>query len=305
MTINLRRLRAFVTVAQTRSVTEAARQMHMTPPAVTKSVRELEDTLSVELFQRTSSGMLLTPVGESFHLYAERALSEIERGREEVRLLTGGVGGRVALGATSEAAIYVLPLAMGRLIERRPQIRISMAGGTFESLAREVRTGALDFFLGIAPLEGVSGNLALDPIYVDELQVVARPGHPLAACTALGLDDLKNFRWIQSSNHGPVDHLLRKSFEEAGVAFPEDTIVIEPLSSMRAILQHTDLVAAATSVRVREELELGQLVRLPVALSKTRHVVSVVRRDEAYLSVWAKELIALLKRAAAELRVAA
>jgi DNA-binding transcriptional LysR family regulator len=72
---------------------------------------------------------------------------------------------------------------------------------------------------------------------------------------------------------------------------------------MRAILRRTDLVAAATSVRVLEELELGQLIALPIPLPQTRHVVSIVRRDEAYLSAWAKELIALLKRIAGELGV--
>jgi len=303
MSVNLRRLRAFVTVAHTRSVTEAARELHLTPPAVTKGVRELESELAVELFRRTSSGMLLTPAGEVFHLHAERALSEIEHGREEVRLLMGGVGGRVAIGATSEAAINVLPIALGRLIERRPQIEVSMAGGTFESLARGVRTGELDFFLGVAPVEGAGGNLTSEPLYSDELQVVARPGHPLASRDALGLADLAGYRWIQSTSDGPLTHLLRNSFAHAVVAFPENSIVIEPLSSMRAILRRTDLVAAATSVRVLEELELGQLIALPIPLPQTRHVVSIVRRDEAYLSAWAKELIALLKRIAGELGV--
>jgi len=303
MSINLRRLRAFVTVARTGSITGAAREMHMTPPAMTKSVRELETTLAVELFRRTSSGMMLTPAGKAFHLHAERALSEIERGREEVTLLMGGVGGRVAVGATSEAAIVVLPIALGRLIERRREIEVSMSGGTFESLSHEVRRGALDFFLGIAPPEGVSANLVAEPLYTEEVQVVVRPGHPLASRSArtLTLGDLAGFRWIQSASHGPVADLMRKSFEEAGVPLPKNTIIVDPLSVMRSLLRHTDLVAAVTSVRVREELDLGQLVALPVTLPNTRHVVSIVRRDETYLSSWAKELIALLKRVSREL----
>ncbi len=305
MSINLRRLRAFVTVAQTRSVTDAAREMNMTPPAVTKSLKELEATLAVELFQRTSSGMLLTPAGETFLLHAERALLEIERGREEVKLLMGGVGGRVAVGATAEAAILVLPMALGRLIERRRQIEVSLSGGTFESLSREVRTGALDFFLGVAPPEGVIGNLALEPIYVDELKVVVRPGHPLVGRDELTLTDLTEFRWILSTSHGPLTYLMRRSFEETGVPFPENTIVVEPLSSMRGLLQNTDFVAAVTSVRMREELELGQLAALPVSLPNTRHVVSAIRRDEAYLSSWAKELLGLLRWVARELDIAA
>jgi len=304
MSINLRRVRAFVTVARTRSITEAAREMHMSPPAVTKSVRELERTLAVELFHRTSSGMLLTPAGKAFQLHAERALSEIEHGREEVALLMGGVGGRVAAGATPEAAVGVLPIALARVIDRRRQIELALVGGTFDSLAREVRTGALDFFLGIAPPDGVSGNLVAEPLYTEELQVVARPGHPLASRRLVTLADLIEFRWIQSASHGPVADLMRRSFDEAGVALPSNTIIIEPLSPLRAVLQHTNLVAAATSVRMRDELDLGQLVALPVPLPDTRLIVSIVRREEAYVSSWAKELIVLLRRVAREIGAA-
>jgi LysR family transcriptional regulator of gallate degradation len=303
MSINLRRLRAFVSVAQARSVTEAAREMNMTPPAVTKSLKELETTLAVELFRRTSSGMLLTPAGETFLLHAQRALSEIDRGREEVAMLMG-VGGRVAVGATVEAAMLVLPIALGRLIERRRQIEVSLNGGTFESLSREVRTGALDFFLGVAPPEGVIGNLASEPLYADELRIVARPGHPLASRESLTLSDLTAFRWIQSASHGQINFLIRSSLAESGVEFPEDAVVIEPLSSMRGLLQNSDLIAAVTSVRLREEFQLGQLVELPVSLPHSHHVVSIIRRDESYLSSWAKELITLLRRVAKEYNLA-
>ncbi len=305
MTINIRRLRVFVTIAETRSVTGAARRLNMTPPAVTKSLRELETGLAVELFHRTSSGMLLTPVGETFLLHAERALTEIERGKQEVALLIGGEGGRVAIGATAEAAILVLPQALGRLLEKRKQLEVSMAGGSFEILAREVRGGSLDFALGVVPKEGISSDLAQQPLFTDRLQIVVRPDHPLASGPDLSLADLAGYRWIQSTNDGPLALLLKESFEREGVAFPTNTIVVEPLSSMRGLLQHTDLVAAVTSMRLREELELGQLVALSLSLPGTEHIVSIIRRDDAYLSSWAKELIVMLRRVSQELGIAA
>jgi len=300
MSINLRRLRAFVTVAETKSVTLAANELHLSPPAVTKSVRELEAELGAELFRRTAAGMFLTTVGEAFLLHAKAALMEVERGQEEVRLLMGGAGGRVRFGATSEAAMHVMPIALGRLIEQRPQIEVAMMGGLFETLASEVRTGKLDFFIGVVPPEGISGDLVSEPLYFDEMQVIARRGHPLASRTELKLADLMLCRWAINVQRGPTDRLLRTSFEEEGLAFPENSIVIMPLTPMRAMLIHSDLIAAATSVRMMEEIELGQLVALPVKLPSTRHTVSVVSRKEAYLSPWAKELIALLEVVAGE-----
>ena len=300
MSINLRRLRAFVTVAETKSVTLAAQNLHLTPPAVSKSVRELEGDLGVELFRRTAAGMFLTAAGEVFHLHSKRALMAIERGEEEIRLLMGGAGGRVRFGAMSEASMHILPIALGRLIEQRPHIELAMAGGLFESLSSEVRTGKLDFFLGVVPPDGIGGDLVSEPLYFDEIQVIARPGHPLASHTKLKLADLKPYRWALSVYRGPTDRLLRICFEEEGLDFPENSIVIMPLTPMRAILSHSNLIAAATSVRMMEERERGQLVTLPVRLPSTRHVVSIVYRKEAYLSIWAKELITLLKKVSSE-----
>ncbi len=303
MSINLRRLRAFVTVADTKSVTLAAQQLHLTPPAVTKGVRELETELGVDLFRRTASGMFLTVEGEAFHIHARKALMEVERGREEVQLLQGGVGGRVRLGATSEAAMHVLPIALGRLIEQRPQIEVALTGGLFESLAIEVRTGKLDFFLGVLPTDGISRDLMAEPLYFDEVQVIARQGHPLASRKDLKLSDLAPYRWALGTSRGATDALLRNSFEEQGLEFPKNNVVIMTLTPMRAILVHSNLIAAATSVRMMEELQLGQLVALPLHLPNTRHVVSIVHRKEDYLSVWAKQLIEILKKVSSEFGV--
>lgn len=305
MSINMRRLHAFVTIAEHRSVSGAARRLNMTPPAVTKSLKELETSLAVELFHRTSAGMIPTAAGEAFLLHATRALREIERGKHEVSLVVGGEGGRIAIGATAEAAMLVLPKALGMLIERRRHIEASLVGGTYESLTRAVRSSALDFFLGVAPEEDLSGDLSIEPLFEDELHVVARPGHPLAERRTLTIAELADYRWAISTSDGPPTRLLRASFAESGVPFPENAVVVEPLSSLRGLLQSTDLIAAVTQIRLREELELAQLVKLPAALPGTRHIVSIVRRAEPYQSLWARELTSLLHTTASHLGLAA
>ena len=200
MSISFRRLRALVTVARTRSITEAAHELNITPPAVTKSIRELEAFLKVDLFIRSSAGLIPTAAGEAFLLYAKRSLSEIEHGVEEVGLMLGGAGGRVSVGATSETANYIVPVALARLIRRRREMEVSLRGGTFEALAREVRAGELDLFVAVAPPRTPSG-LIVEPLYDDELIVIARPGHALTGRSGLGLKDLQNLRWINATGY--------------------------------------------------------------------------------------------------------
>ena len=301
MSVNFRRLRAFTTVARTRSVTEAARELNLTPPAVTKSVRELEGSVGAELFDRTSSGMILTRAGEALHLHASRSLAEIEQGLDEVSALMGGSGGRVVIGATSEASNHILPIALSQLIERRRHIDIGVHGGRHDVLARDVREGNLDFFLGIPDDGPPPPGLIVDPLYEDELRVVARPGHPLLSRPDLTLLDLADARWIRSAGNSVLDRKMRECCEASGVAYPEKAIEIDQLGAMRSMLQHSDLVATATKLRVWQELDLGLLITLPVSLPLTRHHVAVFRRDNGRLSKWAKELLRLLQQTALQL----
>lgn len=299
MSLSIRRMTAFVRVAQARSVTAAARELNMTPPAVTKSVRELEANLSTELFHRTSRGMQLTAAGEAFVIHAERALAEIEHGRQEVANLLGGAGGRVAVGATPEAANLILPNALVRLINHRRGVKVAMHGGTFETLMRDVRSGALDFFVSAMPEEGPPPGLACEDLHEDELIIIVRPDHPLTRQESLSLGDLAPFQWIDATGRGTLAGLMRRSFQEAGIEKTADEgLEIHQLGAMRAVLKHTDLFAVATRMRVHEELQLGLLVTLPIALPDTSHTVATFYQQNAYLPVRAKELLGYLHQEA-------
>ena len=295
--INLRRLQVAYAVGEMRSVTAAAKRLNMTPPAVTKSLKELEFGLSTELFHRTSSGMFPTEAGEIFLIHAAKALHEIDRGREEVSLLISGKGGRLSVGCTVDAARPALTRALGRVLSKRPDIDLKLVGGTFESLLREIQSGSLDFFLGIATDGLALPGLVVEPLYRDELRVVVRPGHPLLEREDLTLKDLSDFRWVLNHSEGPFFDGLRQSFESQNLSYPSNPVIVEPISLIRGILHNSDLISAMTSSRVREELELKQLIALSLELKETHQVISIIRRSEPFQSTWSKELVSLLKRA--------
>lgn len=300
--INLRRLQVASAVGEMNSVTEAAKKLHLTPPAVTKSLKELEIGLATELFNRTSSGMFPTPAGEIFLRHAARALREIERGREEVSLISGGEGGKVVFGCTTDGSLPSVNAAMADLVARYPDIELKLVGGTFESLLRDSRSGTLDFFLGVADESLPQFNLNVEPLFDDELQIVARPSHALSQQDDVTLQDLLSYRWVLNSREGAMISELVQRFGSEGLVFRQDPVVVEPISLVRGLLQNSDLISAMMKSRVSEEVRLGQLVKLPIDLEASRQMISIIRRAEPYQSVWAKDLIDLLKRATAKLK---
>ncbi len=300
MTINLRRLKAFISVADARSVTEAARRLHLTPPAVTKSVRELEKELGARLFDRTPEGMQLTRCGQAFYTRSKLALAELEQGREEVSVLLRGKGARIVAGAMPDAEHPILPLAVARALQRRPDLSVGVRGGSFERLMTATRAGELDFFVGAIPQDDPPDGIVFESVYNDELIVVGRPDHPLHKRKNIKLGDLGDQRWLLPDLTTTLGQLVQASFKTAGMSWPRERIDVGPLGSMRTILRESDFIATVTRMRVREELDLRLLVMLPVSLPGTRHAVGIIRRSTEHLTPWARELLAEYRRVASE-----
>lgn len=304
MPLSLRRLKVLTTIAKHQSVTRAANTLFMTPPAVTKGLRELEIHLQTDLFDRTSKGMVLTEAGEVFLSHAKRALNEIERGEREVERLISGEGGKVWVGATVEAGVLVLPRAIGKLVEQHPQMDVQLRGGDYESLSQAVRTGTLDFFLGMEPDIDAARDLEFTPMYQDQLHLLVRRDHPLLEKTDATLADTLDFRWLLTAGEGRPFELLKANFKEANLEFPSNPMIVDSISFFRGTAKTTDAIAVVSGARLLAEFEMNQLKKLSIPLTKTQHNVGIVERNDPYRSSFSKELIKLIVSCAKELGLA-
>jgi LysR family pca operon transcriptional activator len=304
MPLSLRRLKVFASIAKHQSITRAADSLFMTPPAVTKSLRELETYIQTDLFERTSKGMVLTQSGETFLSYASRALKEIEQGELEVERLRMGDGGKITVGASVETGVIVLPRAIGKLVSKRPNMDVALKGGSYEELCQGVRTGTLDFFLGMAPDGDSTRDLEFTPMYRDHLHLIVRNEHPLLDKVNPSLEDALEYRWLLTAGEGQVVKLLEKSLEVLGGKLPSNPLIVEPFSFFRGTALSTDVIAVVSGARLKAEIKLKQTMELPIQLSATSHVVGIIERNDPYRSSFAKELISLIQTCAMEVGLA-
>jgi LysR family pca operon transcriptional activator len=305
MPLSLRRLKVFASIAKHQSITRAADSLFMTPPAVTKSLRELETYIQSDLFERTSKGMILTDAGETFLSYASRALSEIEQGEAEVERLLMGDGGKITVGATVETGVMVLPRAIGKLVASRSNMEVAIKGGSYEQLCQRVRTGTLDFFLGMKPYGESMKDLEFTPMYHDSLHLMVRNQHPLVDEVQPTIEDALKYRWLLTAGEGQIYKLLETAFENLDVEMPDNPMIVEPFSFFRGAALATDAVSVVSGARKMAESSLNQMMELPIELPGTRHVVGIVERHNPYRSSFAKELIWLMQSTAEELGLGA
>ena len=172
-----RRLKVFHTVARLLSFTKAAESLHMTQPAVTFQVRQLEEYFNTRLFDRTHNKVNLTPAGERVAEFAERIFDLYAEMENSVRDLTGEISGALTIGASTTIAEYMLPALLGEFKNRYPDINLRLKVSNSEGIVSMVEHNVID--LGVVESPVSNKNLIVEVCHDDQLVVVAEPGHEL------------------------------------------------------------------------------------------------------------------------------
>ena len=172
-----RRLKVFHTVARLLSFTKAAEALHMTQPAVTFQVRQLEEYFNTRLFDRTHNKVNLTPAGEKVSEFAERIFDLYSEMENSVRDLTGEISGALTVGASTTIAEYMLPALLGEFKNRYPDINLRLKVSNSEGIVSMVEHNVID--LGVVESQVSNKNLIVEVCHDDQLVVVAAPDHEL------------------------------------------------------------------------------------------------------------------------------
>lgn len=172
-----RRLKVFHTVAKLLSFTKAAESLHMTQPAVTFQVRQLEEYFNTRLFDRTHNKVNLTQAGERVAEFSERIFDLYSEMENSVRDLTGEISGALTIGASTTIAEYLLPALLGEFKNRYPDINLRLKVSNTEGIVSMVEHNVID--LGVVEAPVSNKNLIVEICHNDELVVVAPPEHEL------------------------------------------------------------------------------------------------------------------------------
>ena len=189
-----RRLQVFHTVARLLSFTKAAETLHMTQPAVTFQVRQLEEYFNTRLFDRTHNRISLTEAGERVYEYADRIFDLYNDMENSVREMTGEIRGALTIGASTTIAEYMLPALLGDFGTRYPEVTIHLRVSNSEGIVSMVENNTID--LGVVEAPVGNKNLVVEVCRQDQLVAIVPPNHDLAERESVGIDDLLQFPFI-------------------------------------------------------------------------------------------------------------
>lgn len=266
--MELRQLGYFLAAAQHGSLHAAAEAVSISQPALTKSIRRLESSLGVRLFERHARGVRLTVFGEALVLHARSLQAELRLADETMRELRSTTSGLVRLGAGPSMSATLLPALAARLIERGSAIRLYIRSGLNDTLLAALQSGELDFAITGMPSAPIPG-LVHQHLFTDTVAVAARSGHPLVAGAAMS--DLAAARWIMPNRNVLTHVRLAELFTEHGLDGPDIWIETDSIPHLLDVVAQTDLLSY-----VPEPLLAGRdLAVIDVAGTVWRRTVSL------------------------------
>lgn len=192
--MDLRQIRYALAVAEELHFGRAAEKLLVAQPSLSRQVRDLERDLGVELFQRTSRRVQLTPGGVAFVDAARRALSAVESSRDAAVKAAAGVRGSVSLGFVASAAIHILPDLVRRHRSVRPEVRLTLREMTTEEQVTALREELIDVGLS-RDLEDQDG-IEVSTLFREPLLAVVPTAHPLHHRRIIGVADLAGSEFV-------------------------------------------------------------------------------------------------------------
>jgi len=297
--IKLRHLECFLEVARLKSVVKAAEALAVTQPAVSKTLKELDDILGVRVLDRSRAGVGLTAEGERFRRYAETALAAVREGVAEVSQAGGGDPVvPLSVGVLPSVAARMLPRAIEQLTRARTDARIRLVTGPNAYLAEQLRIGALDLVVGrLAGADQMAG-LTFEHLYSERVVFAVRPGHPLLAHRALSPQVLRDWPLLLPSDGAIIKHDVQRYLLAQGVDGVHAVVETVSAAFGRAFVQDTDAVWGISHGVVARDLEDGLLEILPLDTSDTLGPVGLTWRASETLSPVGAALAAVLREMA-------
>jgi DNA-binding transcriptional LysR family regulator len=291
MTYSLPQLRAFVTLADERSFTRAATRLHLSQPALTVQIRNLELSFGARLFDRDSRGVALTRVGGELAPRLRRLLFDLDGAMSEAREIAKGQRGTIRIAALPSFSASLLPDVVARFRAANPAISFIIRDAIASKVVASVRNEEVD--LGVTAGVELTPEVEILHEATDRLCVVFPRRHPLASRRKITLADLADFPLVLMDPETSVRAIVDAAFVSAGrIVRPagEATYMMTAVGLVRAGLGVTILPASAKEIDAEPSLRAR-----PIDDARFSRTISLVKRRKRTLppacEAFLKELI--------------
>lgn len=262
VTATVAQLRALTAMVETQSFTRAAQMLGLAQPTVHRAITQFERAAGRALFERTAHGVVPTRACRMIAQAARLAFSEFDQAEAEMAEFDGREAGRIVIGALPLSRSVVLPEALARFRADRPRYRVTVIDGPYDEMLLSLRRGDIDVMIGALRDLNRLSDVVQERLFLDHLDVLARPGHPLANAAPVPLADLVRNAWAVPRPGTPSRDQFDALFADNDLPLPDSIVECGSILLMRELLARSDLLGCISGQQAAAEMRKGLLVRL-------------------------------------------
>lgn len=300
--MKLHQLSALITAVETGSLRRAAGKMRLSQPALSRSIRELEQSLGVRLVERTARGIEPTVYGKALIVRGKLVDSELRQARDDIAHLLAATHGDLSVGVTPVAAFSVLPQVLARFKKDRPKLRVGITEGMGASLLNQLRQGDFDFVVGRMYESIDPHEFKFEVLFQDSLVAFARRKHPLANGRRISKTQLDTCEWILPGLDSPARAAFQRAFLDHVGSMPTSTIESNSFMAMLTILSQTDLIGISPQQIFRGTWLQHEFAVIDIGFKFPAQPTGIISRARSVPSAAAQFAIQELKKIAQKIR---
>jgi LysR family pca operon transcriptional activator len=295
--IKFRHLLCFLEIARHGSFAKAADAVSISQPAISKTLKELEELLQTRLFERNSQSVELTAAGVRFMRYAGPCVQALRDGVQSLRVEEHEPP-RVRVGVLSTVESQLLPEVLGLLHERHKALVVSVATGPGAYLLSQLHVGDLDVVIGRMTDSPQIHGLSFEHLYSESMTLVVRPGHPLLASQPTDRAQVDRYPLVLPLAGTTIRKHADSLFVQCGIPLPAQRLeTLSPTLSRRYVLA-SNAIWVAPRDAVRLEITLGELVELDLGVQEPGGSVGICSNAALPLPLPARWLCEVVREVA-------
>ncbi len=295
--MDVRQLSHFVGVANHGSFTKAAAGLNISQPALTRSVRLLEDELGVSLLLRTPQGVELTQHGDSFFRHASLILNSVKNAKAEIEFGKEGGWGEVRVGIATLFSNFLVQDAISSAARAEARFSASISVGLFEDLVDQLREGLIDVIVTLRSDDTDHGTIRFENLVEVSTVLVAGAQSELGRRKHVKVEELIKQPWVVLK-HPLMDSFFGLFFGQAGLSAPASRVRTSSLDMLRSLVRTQHFVGFLPTHWVQDDLDSGTLAIIDVAGMPRRSMACVATRDLRVLNKSSELFIEELRNAA-------
>lgn len=264
--MNTRQLQHFLALLDEGSLSAAAETVHLSQPALSRSIRALEDNLGVPLFDRNDRRLRPTPYARSYEERARRIVFDAREGARALALMRDGESGQMSFGMGSSLTPFLMAPMLLELMVQSPSLTLHSVTANSDRLLAALQEESIDFFVGDVRVANGAAGITVTPVYATPVSWFVRAGHPLASERRIEIDTLRAYPWIGIGY--PEESIMQRFAQLYDLPAPvreKFAVTVDDVNVSHLLVTGSDSILPATDLSMIELLRQGKVVRIEVS----------------------------------------